>query len=104
MGSVLKQEGFDVLTAENGHDAIHVSQSHRGKIDLLVSDVTMPGMDGPTLADELTAKDPNLPVLFISGYPERMSGRRRNPFRLLLKPFSASALMLEVNNMLRRRT
>jgi CheY-like chemotaxis protein len=53
VGLALEQEGFQVLRAENGFDAIGLSESHSGEIDLLVSDVTMPGMDGPTLAGKL---------------------------------------------------
>jgi two-component system, cell cycle sensor histidine kinase and response regulator CckA len=101
--TVLEQEGFDVLCAENGPDAIHMSERHPGQIDLLVSDVTMPGMDGFTLAEELHAADPNLPVLFVSGYSERIPLDKGKPFPLLQKPFPVPALVGAVRSTVRRR-
>ena len=96
---VLEREGFQVLMAENGADAIHVSKLHNGTIDLLVSDVTMPGMDGPTLATELLAADPHLPVLLMSGTCQESNDMR---FGFLPKPFSIPKLMLTVRGMARR--
>ena len=104
MGVALEMEGFQVLRAENGPDAIRVSESHPGEIDLLVSDITMPGMDGPTLAGELLATDPNLPVLFVSGYSERIPLNKDKPFLVLQKPFVLSALVRAVRSIVRRRT
>jgi len=52
---VLEQDGMAVLTAGSGADAIELSRSHQGEIDLLVSDVRMPQMDGCTLANQLQA-------------------------------------------------
>jgi len=93
---VLEREGFQVLIAENGADAIQVSKHHMGKIDLLLSDVTMPGMDGPTLATELVAADPQLPVLLMSGACQGSTDMR---FGFLSKPFSVAKLMLTVRGM-----
>jgi two-component system cell cycle sensor histidine kinase/response regulator CckA len=101
IGSVLEEAGFRVLTAENGLDALRVSESHPGQIDLVVSDVKMPGMDGPTLARQLLAADPTLPVLFISGYWEDgpLPGDRRFP--VLSKPFELASLLRTVRGIMR---
>jgi CheY-like chemotaxis protein len=100
---LLEEEGFNVLTAENGYDAMNVSESHRGKIDMLVSDVMMPGMDGPKLADGLRESDPNLPVLFLTGSTERVPFRKDEPFPTIEKPFSAGNLVLTIRRLLDQR-
>jgi two-component system cell cycle sensor histidine kinase/response regulator CckA len=97
---MLEQEGFSVLTAGNGPDAIHLSRSHEGAIDLLVSDVRMPLMDGCTLARELQALNPALPVLLISGHCESEMDEPRGRFPLLPKPFSMKSLLDQVSGLL----
>src|ERR1700688_4869398 len=59
-----------VLAARDGAEALAVSQAHAGPIDLMITDVVMPGMNGKQLAEELRASRPGIRVLFISGYPE----------------------------------
>jgi DNA-binding response OmpR family regulator len=103
MQLVLEKEGFHVLTAQDGYDAMDVSASHRGEIDLLVSDVMMPGMDGLKLADELLETDPNLPVLFVTGSSERLTLRKEEPFPVIEKPFSPRNLVLTIRRLLSRR-
>jgi two-component system, cell cycle sensor histidine kinase and response regulator CckA len=97
---MLEKDGFSVLTAGNGPDAIHLSRSHHGRIDLLVSDVRMPAMDGCTLASELQAEDPSLPVLLISGYCENQPAESQHRFPLLPKPFSMATLLGKVRDLL----
>ena len=104
IGLLLEEEGFEVLSAENGPDAIRLSESHPGEIDLLLSDVTMPGMDGPTLAARLRAGDPDLPVLFVSGYCEEAPSNSDKPLPLLSKPFSLDLLLRIVRRMVRSRS
>ena len=96
---VLEQDGISVLTAGNGPDAIELSRSHHGEIDLLVSDVRMPQMDGCTLANQLQAENPNLPVLLISGYCEN-DAAERSRFPILPKPFSVTNLLRIVHGLL----
>jgi two-component system, cell cycle sensor histidine kinase and response regulator CckA len=100
MELILEEEGFTVLSAEDGLDAIRVSQSHQGVIDLLVSDLSMPRMDGQSLATALLAADPGLPVLFISGYCEEAPGRQNKSIKFLPKPFSPLTLADAVRGML----
>jgi two-component system cell cycle sensor histidine kinase/response regulator CckA len=67
---LLRAQGYEVMEARDGEEALALIQAHPGRIDLMISDVSMPGMDGPAL---LAAARPHLagaPVLFISGYAE----------------------------------
>ncbi len=97
---MLQQDGYSVLTAGGGAEAISVSRSHDGAIDLLVSDVAMPGMDGPTLATELLEANPQLPVLFMSASREDAHLSACPRFRLLPKPFSMATLRGAVHGLL----
>ena len=97
---MLERDGFSVLTAGSGPDAIDVSRSHQGEIDLLVSDVVMPVMDGCALADELQAENPALPVLLMTGYCEIEQRDLCSRFPVLPKPFSMSSLLLLVRRLI----
>ncbi len=92
MCSALERAGFGVLTAKSGVDALAVWHAHRGKIDVLVSDVQMPGMDGATLARKMSQLDGRLRVLLVSGTCSG-SGLR---FDFLAKPFTPSELVARV--------
>ena len=72
---VLEMNGFQVLEALDVADATRLAQTHPGTIDLLITDVVMPGTSGPELARRLRAHRPGLRVLCMSGYPENMDGR-----------------------------
>jgi two-component system, cell cycle sensor histidine kinase and response regulator CckA len=97
---MLRQDGYSVLTADGGPEAISVSRAHNGTIDLLVSDVVMPGMDGPALATRLLEKYPLLPVLFISASREATQLAGFPHFQLLAKPFSMATLRGAVQGLL----
>jgi CheY-like chemotaxis protein len=66
-GHMLEVHGFSVLYAESAHRALRLAEEHAGRIDLLVTDILMPDISGPTLAQQLRLHQPDLPVLFISG-------------------------------------
>jgi two-component system cell cycle sensor histidine kinase/response regulator CckA len=92
---VLVGLGYTVLTAASGADALKLAEAHQGPIDLLVTDVQMPQMQGPELARRLRAARSSLPVLLMSGYPgadlsSAADESARDP--LLPKPFDAGAL------------
>ena len=67
---VLGRAGYVVLTAENGSQALQVFEQHQGSVNLLLTDVVMPGMNGKQLADQLVLRDPHLRVLYMSGYTD----------------------------------
>jgi CheY-like chemotaxis protein len=93
----LRDAGYRVLEASCGHDALEIAASEKS-IDLLISDVVMPGFDGRALAERLLHDRPGLPVLFVSGYPPPGDERRAiDPIaELLQKPFTATTLLQKV--------
>jgi two-component system, cell cycle sensor histidine kinase and response regulator CckA len=91
----LTGRGYTVLEATDGEDAIRASREYRGLIHLLVTDVVMPRMGGPTLAERLTGEHPDMKVLFVSGYAENTvlkHGKIDVATRFLQKPFSLKTL------------
>jgi DNA-binding response OmpR family regulator len=103
----LERHGYTVLTAESGSEALHLASTHRGPIDLLITDVVMPDLRGPELARRLVEQRPNLATLFMSGYMDDALGEDttalRAPVDFIQKPFSPSALAARVREMLDRR-
>ncbi len=89
----LTRHGYTVLTAENGEAALEVLE-REPQIDLMISDVVMPTMDGPTTAREARKSHPDLPILFISGYAEEQLRKSIDLERVqfLAKPFSVQKL------------
>jgi len=99
----LASRGYTVLEAGNGVEAIEVLEKHVGKIDLVVSDVVMPEMDGPTLLRELRSRDPGLKIIFVSGYAEDAFQKHLpadGQFAFLAKPFTLKQLVNEVKETL----
>ena len=91
----LESEGYTVLPARHGRDALALAREHAGKIDLLVTDVIMPEMGGRELVEQLSAVRPGMRVLYISGYTNReidRSGMLDAEAAFLPKPFTGSAL------------
>ncbi len=99
---VLVSLGYTVLTASNGSRALETSQAHSGEIALLLTDVVMPNMNGPALAEQLTAERPNLKVLYMSGYTGQRFGEGVLPDGscFLAKPFSRENLAQKVREAL----
>jgi two-component system cell cycle sensor histidine kinase/response regulator CckA len=102
VGAVLRRHGYRVLEAASPRAACEIFEQHAHEIDLLVSDVVMPEMNGPTLADRLVRLRPDLRVLFISGYADIGTPiDADNPnVSFLRKPFQASLLVARVQEML----
>ena len=97
---VLHRAGFTVLSAGCGCEAISISELHRGEIALLITDITLPGMTGWTLAREMMRADPDIPILFISGGCTQSDFESFGRSEFLAKPFSLSTLLMEVQNLL----
>lgn len=95
----LTRQGFTVLQAKNAHDAMMVWQELGAQIDVVVTDVVMPGMRGPEMANRLRADRPALPILFISGYTDHALGTAelaKDRTTFLAKPFSIDELVSAV--------
>ena len=94
---ILQRAKYKVLEAENGEAAIRIADSHPDKIDLLISDMYMPGLRGPEVAVAIAPKRPGLRVLFMSGYADQDS-RSGVPVgaNFLNKPFSGKELTAKV--------
>ncbi len=96
VGRFLKRRGYNVLTAESGNEALKVWEQHQGEIDLLLTDLVMPeGMTGRELADRLLARQPELKVLYTSGYSPDVAGRDlslHSGFNFLPKPYQPAEL------------
>ena len=71
--------GYTVLTANNGMKAVEIFRDHKGPIDLLLADLKMPGLDGRTLARMLTAENPSLRAVYITGYDDPKQKTRCGP-------------------------
>jgi signal transduction histidine kinase/CheY-like chemotaxis protein len=100
----LDGEGFRVLVAASGKQALELHATHRGSVDVVVTDVMMPEMDGLELAAQLGSESPGIAVLFMSGYPlETLRERHAElppTMPLLHKPFTASALVSTVRGLI----
>lgn len=98
----LTRHGYDVLTAHNGEEGLQILKS-RDDIDLLVSDVVMPVMDGPSLGRQARALYPDLPIIFMSGYAEEhlRDSIDLDQIEFLPKPFSVQRLAEIVKQVLR---
>jgi two-component system cell cycle sensor histidine kinase/response regulator CckA len=91
----LASRGYTVLEAGNGVEAIEMLEQHSGEIDLVVSDVVMPEMDGPTLLREMRKRNPDLKIVFVSGYAEDAFEKNLpegGQFAFLAKPFTLKQL------------
>lgn len=97
----LTNKGYEVLTAEHGEAGLAVFKELDKPIDLLITDVMMPGMDGPTLAKEIRAVTPNLKIIFVSGYTEeKLKDTLGEGIYFLPKPFTLKQLATKVKEVL----
>ena len=95
----LRSRGYSVIEASNGVEAMEALEEKNGAVDLVVSDVVMPEMDGPTLLREMRIRNPNLKIIFVSGYAEEAFDKslpENEQFAFLAKPFALSALVEKV--------
>ena len=100
---VLEQQGYRVLAAAEGDEALALLAKHRGEIKAVLTDMMMPGVDGPTLVQALRQHDPRLPILGMSGLGERGAVKGLEGLdlpELLAKPFTAEALLAAVHRTL----
>ena len=95
VSAILEREHFETLEAEDGAHGLQVVNELGGGLDLIVSDIQMPNMDGVTFAQAVKDSFPEMPVILVSGYSEADGG-----FEFVEKPFSPGALLKAVRNVL----
>jgi PAS domain S-box-containing protein len=99
----LAAQGYTVLEADRGNTALDIARRHKGRIDLLLTDVVMPDTNGRKLAESLRATRPGLRVLFMSGYPDGAilhNGMLEHGVAYLSKPFTTEAMTRKVRDIL----
>ena len=99
----LRNKGYDVIEASNGENAIEILESGEHELDLLITDVVMPGLDGPALIRRVRGTHPDLKVIFISGYTEDTFRKRLDDgaeVHFLPKPFSLQQLAGKVKEVM----
>ncbi|WP_310369137.1 hybrid sensor histidine kinase/response regulator [Catenuloplanes atrovinosus] len=102
-GRILTRAGYQVLSADGGAKAIHLAQTHPERIDLLLTDVIMPGMTGNEAAARITEIRPGTPVLYMSGYAEPVltsNGTLHDGVVMIEKPFTSRELLQRVRTVL----
>jgi DNA-binding NtrC family response regulator len=106
-GRVLRTSGYEVVQARNGRDALTIEAGHRGDVHLLLTDVMMPELNGPDLAQRLVVRRPAMKVLYMSGFgyhlavASKLVGRQTG---FVQKPFTPEMLSLAVRDLLDRHS
>jgi len=104
VAAMVAQLGYAVLTADSGEHALTLLRTHPQRIEMLITDVVAPGMSGPMLADKLTALQPSMRVLYISGYDHThvvQSYIVGKGHALLVKPFTLGDLREKMDSLLK---
>jgi two-component system cell cycle sensor histidine kinase/response regulator CckA len=99
----LRMRGYNVLEAGGGEEALEIVKGGREKIDLVITDVVMPNMDGPTMVRHVKALKPDMQVIFMSGYAEeafRRNDQTSENIHFLPKPFGLKQLAAKVKEVL----
>jgi DNA-binding NtrC family response regulator len=104
MRRVLEDAGYSVLEGVDYHEALVIHNQHRGKIDVLLTDISLPGRNGYVLARALLDMDPGLNVIFVSGLAGaemcQFYGMATTDVHFLEKPFNAADLLRRVRRVL----
>jgi len=98
LSAVLQAEGFEALTAASGQEALY--QLENADVDLVLTDMKMPGMDGMSLLEQIKKKDPDLPVILMTAYgtvDKAVEAMQKGAYSYILKPFDNKQLVIFVN-------
>lgn len=102
---ILSGAGFHVLSAEDGEHALEMFTEAGRQVDLVLTDVVMPKMDGPELAERIADVDPSIPVLYMSAYnDDHIDNERFSDANFVAKPFNSAALTRHIRETLDRQT
>jgi PAS domain S-box-containing protein len=102
-GDILARQGYTVLSAQDGPEALALAASHHGPLHLLLTDVVMPGMNGRALYQEAVKRHPHLKVLYMSGYTENVIAHRGvldAGIAYIQKPFTVQSIAAKVREVL----
>ncbi len=105
VGAMVGQFGYTVLTADSGEHALTLFKNLQEPLEMLITDVVAPGMSGPMLADKLSALQPDLKVLYISGYDNTQVVQKyvvEKGHALLSKPFTVDELQAKIGDLLKQ--
>ena len=100
LAETLQQSGYRVLAARHGPEALELSRKFEGKVDLLITDLVLPGPNGREVAEELRKQRPELRVLYISGYAEQERTGQIEARLFCRKPFSDATLAEKIRDLL----
>jgi len=103
---ILSRNGYQVIVAANGHEAIEAAATSKDRIDALVTDVVMPGMQGKEVAERVRGLQPGIGVLYMSGYTEGLlsaQGVIEPGITLIEKPFTEASLLTKLHGILHAR-
>ena len=104
VSGILMDAGYEVLEASNGAEGLLISHRYPKRIDLLLTDVVMPGLNGPEMAERLQKERPGVSVLFMSGYDQNLMGQNlTGQVNFIAKPFTPRALSETVISLLGKR-
>ncbi len=99
---ILISAGYRVFAAKNATEAVRIYQEDQWQIDLVITDLVLPGESGRSLAAALQRQNPKLKVLFMSGYQNQIESKSPSEKDFLMKPFSSSMLLSRIKLMLDR--
>lgn len=103
LATYLKAKNFKVLTARSGEEALTLWAGHQRRFDLLLTDIVMPGINGKQLADRLLEDEPELKIIFMSGYLPQEIGDEILDQVFLKKPFHPNELMEAIRGIMHHR-
>ena len=101
--AMLRRRGYGIVEATSGDEAVRILREHSGQIDLVVTDVVMPGLTAKQFREELSQLRPATPILHISGYTDEQIGRQgilEDEIAFLHKPFTSEELAVKVEALL----
>src|SRR5437867_8222060 len=101
ISAALKRRGYSVVIAHGGVEGLLRFAEHRDKIDIILADVAMPDLDGPSMIKVIRRENPQVKVIFITGFRNRLPDWALESCGLLLKPFNSTKLIAAVEQVLK---